>query len=57
VFPTGTIVTIVANDRLRKAETARLARSVTATDEQPQWPRRGRRLRAFATRIAFATQR
>jgi hypothetical protein len=54
VFPTGTIVT---NDRLRDAETARLARSLTAADEQPQRPRRARRLRAFTTRLAFPAQR
>jgi hypothetical protein len=57
VFPTGPIITEITNDRLRKAESARLARSVTA-DEQPQKPRRAPRIRAIATRIAaFSTMR
>jgi hypothetical protein len=58
VFPTGPIIDEITNDRLRKAESARLARSVTADEQQPQKPRRARRIRAIATRIAaFSTLR
>jgi hypothetical protein len=57
VFPTGTIVNLITNDRQREADNARLARSVTP-DEQRQAPRRARRIRAAATRIAaFSTLR
>jgi hypothetical protein len=52
VFPTGTIVTTITTDRLRKAEAARLARH--RTDERPPTRRRPRRLRALA---AFAALR
>jgi hypothetical protein len=55
VFPTGTIVNTITNDRLRKAETARLARR--GTDEQPPTRRRPRRLRALAMRVTFAAFR
>ena len=56
MFPTGTIVTLITQDRLREAENARLARRDPA--EQPQRPRRARRIRALATRVAaFATLR
>ena len=56
MFPTGPIISELTKDRLREAENARLARSVT-TREEPRKPRR-RGLRALATRIAtFATLR
>jgi hypothetical protein len=55
VFPTPTIVDTVTSDRLRKAETARLARR--DTDERPPTRRRSRRLRALAMRVTFAAQR
>jgi hypothetical protein len=50
VFPTGPIIDQITRDRLREADNARLARSVT-TREEPRKPRR-RGIRAFATRIA-----
>ena len=57
MFPNRPIITVITQDRLREAENARLARSVTA-GEQPQRPRRARRIRALATRVAaFATLR
>lgn len=57
MFPTGPIINEITRDRLREAENARLARSVTPR-EQPQKPRRARGIRALATRIAtFATLR
>ena len=55
MFPTGTIVNTITSDRLRKAETARLARR--GSDEQPRTRRRSRRFRALATRVAFAALR
>jgi hypothetical protein len=55
VFPTGTIVNSITSDRLRKAETARLARR--DTDERPPTRRRARRLRALAMRVTFAAPR
>ncbi len=55
MFPTDTIVTAITTDRLRKAETARLARR--RTDEQPRTRRRARRLRALAMRVTFASLR
>ena len=54
VFPTGTIVNTITSDRLRKAETARLARR--DTDEQPRPRRRSRRIRALAS-VRFAALR
>jgi len=53
MFPTGTIVAHIIEDRRREAETARLLRR----EPQPQPPRTKRRIRALATRIAFTTQR
>ncbi len=50
MFPTGPIINELTKDRLREAENARLARSVT-TREEPRKPRR-RGIRALATRIA-----
>ena len=50
MFPTGPIIDQLTRDRLREAENARLARSVT-TREEPRKPRR-RGIRALATRIA-----
>ena len=55
MFPTGTVVTAITTDRLREADTARLARR--ATDEQPRTRRRPRRLRALASRVVFAALR
>jgi hypothetical protein len=55
MFPTPTIVDTVTSDRLRKAETARLARR--DTDEQSPTRRRPRRLRALAMRVTFVAQR
>lgn len=56
MFPTGTIVTTITSDRLRKAEAARLARRRT-DDERPPTRRRARRLRALAMRVTFAALR
>jgi len=50
VFPTGPIIDQITRDRLREAENARLARSVT-TREEPRKPRR-HGIRALATRLA-----
>jgi hypothetical protein len=50
MFPTGPIINELTRDRLREAENARLARSVT-TREEPRKPRR-RGIRGLATRIA-----
>ena len=55
MFPTGTIVTHITTDRLRKAEEARLVRR--GTDERPPTRRRARRLRALAMRVTFAALR
>jgi hypothetical protein len=55
MFPTPAIVDTVTSDRLRKAETARLARR--DTDERPRTRRRPRRLRALAMRVTFASPR
>lgn len=56
MFPTGPLIDELTRDRLREAESARLARSVS-TREEPRRPRR-RGMRALATRItAFATLR
>jgi hypothetical protein len=55
VFPTGTIVTAITTDRLRRAETARLARR--RADEPLRTRRRARRLRALAMRVTFAALR
>ena len=55
MFPNPTIADAVTSDRLRKAETARLARR--DTDERPPTRRRSRRLRALAVRVTFAAQR
>ena len=45
------LVNAITNDRIREAEAARLAREVTPEAPQPQ---RRRRIRAFATRLAFS---
>jgi hypothetical protein len=50
MFPTGPLIHELTRDRLREAENARLARSVTAREEPRKPPRRG--IRALATRIA-----
>jgi hypothetical protein len=56
MFPTGPLINALQEDRLRAAENARLARSVTPREE-PRKPRR-RGIRALATRIvAIATFR
>jgi hypothetical protein len=56
MFPTGSIINELTRERLREAEDARLARSVTTRVEEPK-PRR-RRIRALATRLsAMATLR
>jgi hypothetical protein len=56
MFPNPSIVSAITEDRLREAEHARLARRA-AGDEQPPKPRRTRKLRALATRIAFTSLR
>ncbi len=50
MFPTGPIINELTRDKLREAENARLARSLT-TREEPRKPRR-RGISALATRIA-----
>lgn len=50
MFPTGPVIHELTRERLRQAEDARLARSVTTREEQPKRRRRG--IRALATRIA-----
>ena len=57
MFPTGPIINELTKDRLREAENARLARSVSTRSEEPRKPRR-RGIRGLATRIvALATLR
>jgi hypothetical protein len=50
MFPTGPVIHELTRERLRQAEDARLARSVTTREEQRRPRRRG--IRALATRIA-----
>ena len=50
--PISPLVHTITSDRIREAETARLARSVAP--EQPQQVRRPRGIRALASRIAFS---
>ena len=51
-YPTTTIVDAINSDRVRQAEAARRARD--GAPEQAAQPRRQRRLRALASRLAFA---
>jgi hypothetical protein len=56
MFPTGPIIHELTRERLRAAEDARLARSVTTREVPPKRRRRG--IRALATRLsAIATLR
>lgn len=56
MFPTGTIINELTKERLREAQDARLARSVTTREERPRPRSRG--IRALATRLsAIATLR
>ena len=49
MYPTSTVVATITTDRIRQAETARASRSNKTESAEP---RRTRRLRGFATRIA-----
>jgi hypothetical protein len=51
MFPTGPLIHELTRDRLREAENARLARSVSTRSEEPRKPPR-RGIRGLATRIA-----
>jgi hypothetical protein len=51
MFPIGPIINELTKDRLREAENARLARSVSTRSEEPRKPPR-RGIRGLATRIA-----
>ena len=50
MYLSTSIVTAITTDRLREAEAAHLANR--STDAAPATPRRSRRLRSLATRIA-----
>ena len=53
MHPTSNLVSTITSDRVRHAGTARLVRA----GKQPPGPRRARRLRALASRVAFTTPR
>ena len=46
------LVHAITDDRIREADTARLARAITPEPAQPQ----RRRIRALATRLAFTAK-
>jgi hypothetical protein len=50
MYPTSSVVTTVTTDRIREAESARRATRSSITESAA--PRRSRRLRGLATRIA-----